>query len=194
MGGGDMIGTVSFERSTWAEIPHKFEAGTPPILEAIGLGTAIDYVAGDRLRRHRRARGRAGRARRWRGWPRCRACACSGRRRTAAACSPSPWRARTPMTWRRCWTGYGIAVRAGNHCAEPLMRRLGVDSSARASFGIYTTTDEIDALADTLQRVREFLLDVRRGPRALQRGNPPARAPPAHAGRLADARRLGAGR
>ena len=50
----------------------------------------------------------------------------------------------------------GIAVRAGNHCAEPLMRRLGVDSSARASCGIYTTEGEIDVLADTLERVREF--------------------------------------
>ena len=50
----------------------------------------------------------------------------------------------------------GIAVRAGNHCAEPLMRRLGVDSTARASFGIYTTLAEIDVLADTLVRVREF--------------------------------------
>jgi cysteine desulfurase/selenocysteine lyase len=50
----------------------------------------------------------------------------------------------------------GIAVRAGNHCAEPLMRRLGVDSSARASIGIYTTVDEIDLLADALLRVREF--------------------------------------
>ena len=50
----------------------------------------------------------------------------------------------------------GVAVRAGNHCAEPLMRRLGVDSTARASFGIYTTMGEIDVLADTLERVREF--------------------------------------
>ena len=50
----------------------------------------------------------------------------------------------------------GVAVRAGNHCAEPLMRRLGVDSTARASFGIYTTPGEIDVLADTLERVREF--------------------------------------
>jgi cysteine desulfurase/selenocysteine lyase len=50
----------------------------------------------------------------------------------------------------------GIAVRAGQHCAEPLMRRLGLDSTARASFGIYTTNEEIDALADTLGRIREF--------------------------------------
>ena len=62
------------------------------------------------------------------------------------------------MTWRRLLDRQGIAVRAGHHCAEPLMRRLGVDSTARASFGIYTTIEEIDALADALDRVREFFV------------------------------------
>ena len=74
----------------------------------------------------------------------------------------------------------GIAVRAGHHCAEPLMRRLGLDSTARASFGVYTTHEEIDALADALVRVREFFgRDVRRSARPVPGGHPGPRPPAA---------------
>ena len=155
MGGGDMIGSVSFERSTWAEVPHKFEAGTPMILEAIGLGAAIKWVQSigydaiqaheQRLVDHTLARLSAVKG--------VRVLGSAQDRGSVFAFTMQGAHAHDVATLldRQC-----IAVRAGNHCAEPLMRRLGMDSTARASCGIYTTTAEIDQLADTLDRVREF--------------------------------------
>ena len=155
LGGGDMISSVTYERSTWARVPHKFEAGTPAILEGIGLKAAIDYVlnigypaiaeheadltehALSRLgqiggiRIHGHAQDRGG----------------------VVSFSLDKAHAHDVAT---LLDRQGIAVRAGHHCAQPLMGRLGVDSTARASFGVYTTREEIDVLADTLTRVREF--------------------------------------
>jgi cysteine desulfurase/selenocysteine lyase len=155
MGGGDMIGSVSFERSTWADIPHKFEAGTPPILEAIGLGTAIDWVQAigfeaiaqheAELVDHALARLAEVPGLRVLGHAQDRGGVFSFTLENAHAHDVATLLDRA-----------GIAVRAGNHCAEPLMRRLGVDSSARASCGIYSTKGEIDVLTDALHRVREF--------------------------------------
>ena len=155
MGGGDMIATVSFERSTWAEVPHKFEAGTPMILEAIGLKAAIEYVETigfeaiaaheARLTDHALARLSAVPGLRVLGTAQDRGGVFSFTMQGAHAHDIATLLDRQ-----------GIAVRAGNHCAEPLMRRLGVDSTARASCGIYTTEAEIDTLAETLLRVREF--------------------------------------
>ena len=155
LGGGEMIDTVTFERTTWAEVPHKFEAGTPPILEAIGLGAAIDYVEAigpEAIAAHEAALTDHALARlaeipglRVLGQAQDRGGVFSFTMQGAHAHDVSTLLDRA-----------GIAVRAGNHCAEPLMRRLGVDSSARASFGIYTTAAEIDYLAETLLRVREF--------------------------------------
>ena len=156
MGGGDMIGSVSFERSTYAEVPHKFEAGTPPIVEAIGLGAAIDYVqaigmatiqaheAG--LTEHALARLAQVEGLRVIGQARSRGGVISFTMDGAHAHDIATLLDRN-----------GIAVRAGTHCAEPLMRRFGITSTARASFGVYTTTDEIDVLASTLDRIRTFL-------------------------------------
>ena len=155
MGGGDMISSVSYEKSTWAEVPHKFEAGTPPILEGIGLKAAIEYVefiGFDAIAAHEaslvdhalarisaiegvhvlgRAQDRGG----------------------VVAFSLDKAHAHDVAT---LLDRQGIAVRAGHHCAEPLMGRFNLDSTARASFGVYTTHEEIDALADALIRVREF--------------------------------------
>ncbi len=155
LGGGDMISSVSYEKSTWAEVPHKFEAGTPPILEGIGLKAAIDYVQSigyDAIAAHEvtlvdhalsklsaidgvtiigRAQDRGG----------------------VVSFTMDKAHAHDVAT---LLDRQGIAVRAGHHCAEPLMRRLGLDSTARASFGVYTTLAEVDALADALTRVREF--------------------------------------
>jgi len=155
MGGGDMIGTVTFERSTWAEIPHKFEAGTPAIIEAIGLKAAVEYVEAigfdaitaheARLTDHALARLSA--------IPGLRVLGAAQDRGGVFSFTMQGAHAHDVAT---LLDRQGIAVRAGNHCAEPLSRRLGVDSSARASTGIYTTEAEIDVLADTLLRVREF--------------------------------------
>lgn len=155
MGGGDMIGSVSFERSTWAEVPHKFEAGTPMILEAIGLAAAIQWVEAigfdaiaaheARLTEHAIARLSA--------IPGLRLLGAAQDRGGVFSFTLQGAHAHDVAT---LLDRQGIAVRAGNHCAEPLMRRLGVDSSARASCGIYTTEAEIDTLADTLDQVRAF--------------------------------------
>jgi cysteine desulfurase/selenocysteine lyase len=160
MGGGDMIGTVSFERSTWAEVPHKFEAGTPAIVEAIGLGAAIDYVNAigmpaieaheASLTEHALARLSMVSGLRIIGAAQDRGGVFSFTMQGAHAHDVATLLDRN-----------GIAVRAGNHCAEPLMRRLGLDSTARASFGIYTTHEEIDVLADTLERISGFFAQDR---------------------------------
>ena len=155
MGGGDMIGSVSFERSTWAEVPHKFEAGTPMIVEAIGLGAAIEWVEAigyDAIAAHEarltdRALARLAEV------PGLRVLGSAQDRGGVFSFTMEGAHAHDIAT---LLDRQGIAVRAGNHCAEPLTRRLGVDSSARASCGVYTTEQEIDALADTLARVREF--------------------------------------
>jgi cysteine desulfurase/selenocysteine lyase len=155
LGGGEMIGSVTFARSTWAEIPHKFEAGTPAILEAIGLAAAIRYVGSigyeaiaaheSALTEHALARLGAIEGVRILGRARDRGGVVSFALDRAHAHDVATLLDRQ-----------GIAVRAGNHCAEPLMRRFGVDSTTRASFGIYTTAAEIDALAEALVQVREF--------------------------------------
>ncbi len=155
MGGGDMIDTVTFERTTWAEVPHKFEAGTPPIIEAIGLGAAIHYVEAigfDAISAHEAALTDHTLAR-LAEIPGLRVLGSAQDRGGVFSFTMQGAHAHDVST---LLDRAGIAVRAGNHCAEPLMRRLGVDSSVRASLGIYTTEGEIDYLAETLLRVREF--------------------------------------
>jgi cysteine desulfurase/selenocysteine lyase len=154
-GGGDMISTVSYERSTWAEVPHKFEAGTPAIIEGIGLKAAIDWVQGigfeaisaheAKLTEHALARMSA-----------IEGVNVIGRAQDRGGVVSFTMDKAHAHDIATLLDRQGIAVRAGQHCAEPLMRRLGVDSTARASFGIYTTEQEIDFLADTLVQVREF--------------------------------------
>jgi cysteine desulfurase / selenocysteine lyase len=155
LGGGEMISSVTYEKSTWAEVPHKFEAGTPAIIEGIGLKAAIDYIRSigyeamaaheASLTEHALARLSAVEGLRILGSAQDRGGVVSFSLDKAHAHDVATLLDRQ-----------GIAVRAGHHCAEPLMRRFGLESTARASFGIYTTHGEIDFLADTLNRVREF--------------------------------------
>ncbi len=155
LGGGEMISTVTWEKSTWADLPHKFEAGTPAIIEAVGLEAAIAYVEAigyaaitaheSRLVEH----ALAGLG------------AIEGVRVLGAAQDRGGVVSFTvdgvhPHDVATVLDRYGIAVRAGQHCAEPLHHRFGVESTARASFGIYTTPEEIDVLARGIVRVREF--------------------------------------
>jgi cysteine desulfurase/selenocysteine lyase len=155
MGGGDMISSVTYEQSTWAAVPHKFEAGTPAILEGIGLKAAIDYVQAigyDAMAMHEAALTEHALSR---------LAAVDGLRVVGQAQDRG---GVISFTLNKAHSHdvatlldrQGIAVRAGHHCAEPLMHRFNLDSTARASFGIYTTHGEIDALADGLVRVREF--------------------------------------
>ncbi len=155
MGGGDMIGSVSFERSSWAHVPHKFEAGTPPIVEAIGLKRAIEWVEAigfDAIAAHEAELTDHALAR----MAEVKGVRVLGRAQDRGGVVSFTLEGAHAHDVATLLDRNGIAVRAGNHCAEPLMHRLGVDSTARASFGIYTTTAEIDTLADTLDRVREF--------------------------------------
>ncbi len=155
LGGGEMISSVSYERSTWAAVPHKFEAGTPAILEGIGLKAAIDWVRAigypaiaaheAALTEHALARLSAIEGLRILGSAQDRGGVVSFALDRAHAHDVATLLDR-----------FGIAVRAGHHCAEPLMHRFGLDSTARASFGVYTTHEEIDTLAEALVRVREF--------------------------------------
>ena len=155
LGGGEMISSVTYEKSTWAEVPHKFEAGTPAILEGIGLKAAIDYVASlgyDAIAAHEATLTEHALAR-LDNVPGVHVLGRAQDRGGVVSFALDKAHAHDVAT---LLDRQGIAVRAGHHCAEPLMRRFGLDSTARASFGIYTTHDEIDFLADTLTRVREF--------------------------------------
>jgi cysteine desulfurase/selenocysteine lyase len=154
-GGGDMISSVTYEKSTWAAVPHKFEAGTPAILEGIGLKAAIDYVQSigyDAMAAHEASLTEHALARLSQ-IPDLRIIGQAQDRGGVISFVLGKAHAHDVAT---LLDRQGIAVRAGHHCAEPLMHRLGLDSTARASFGVYTTRGEIDALADGLLRVREF--------------------------------------
>jgi len=155
LGGGEMISSVSYERSTWAAVPHKFEAGTPAIVEGIGLKAAIDYVQSigyDAIAAHELALTDHALAR----LSEIPGLSILGRAQDRGGVVSFALDRAHAHDVATLLDREGIAVRAGHHCAEPLMHRFGLESTARASFAIYTTRDEIDALADTLVRVREF--------------------------------------
>ena len=155
LGGGDMIASVSFERSTWARVPHKFEAGTPAILEVIGLGAAITYVQDigfDTIAAHEASLTDHALA----ALSPIEGLSIIGRAQDRGGVISFTMQGAHAHDIATLLDRAGIAVRAGHHCAEPLMQRLGLDSTARASFGIYTTHEEIDALAESLMRVRGF--------------------------------------
>jgi cysteine desulfurase/selenocysteine lyase len=155
LGGGDMISSVTYERSSWAELPHKFEAGTPAILESIALGAAIRYVRSigyDAIAAHEAALTEHALAT----LSQIRGLTILGRAQDRGGVISFTLDGAHAHDVATLLDRQGIAVRAGHHCAEPLMRRLGVDSTARASFGLYTTLDEIDVLAETLDKIRTF--------------------------------------
>ena len=154
-GGGEMIGHVSLEAITYADPPHRFEAGTPPILEAIGLGAAIEWLSGlDRtavaaheasLYDHVRER-LAGA-----NWLRV-----LGEAPGKGAILSFTVDGAHAHDVAQILDKYGVAVRAGTHCAEPLMRRFGLTSSARASFALYNTHEEADSFVDALIKTQAF--------------------------------------
>ncbi|KXU99475.1 cysteine desulfurase [Gluconobacter potus] len=156
MGGGDMIQNVSFERATWAHVPHKFEAGTPAILETIGLGAAVRFVEEigyDAISRHEAE---------LTSYALEKMCGINslrilGEPEERGGVISFVMDGAHPHDLATLLDQLGIAIRAGQHCAEPLVRRLGVHATARASFGIYTTTEEIDALIEGLERARMML-------------------------------------
>jgi cysteine desulfurase/selenocysteine lyase len=155
MGGGDMIASVSYEKSTWAKPPHRFEAGTPAILETIGLGAAIDYVKAigfPAIAAHERALTDHGLA----VLSQIEGLRVLGTAQDRGGVISFVMQGAHAHDIATLLDRQGIAVRAGHHCAEPLMGRLGVTSTARASFALYTTRAEIDALGEGLARVKKI--------------------------------------
>ena len=157
LGGGEMIATVSMAKSTWAPIPHKFEAGTPPIVEAVGLGAAVDYVTHiglANIHAHEQA---------ITGYLLQGLASVSG----VKVLGPLDPAARGgavafeldgvhPHDVAQLLDSRGIAVRAGHHCAKPAHQRFGVQSSTRVSSYLYTTPAEIDALIDGLEYTKNY--------------------------------------
>ena len=157
LGGGEMIETVTMERSTYAPIPHKFEAGTPPIVEAVGLGAAVDYLSVlgmESVHRHEQA---------------ITAYALEGLQTVPGLTVLGPLDAMErggaisfeipgvhPHDVATVLDSRGIAVRAGHHCAKPAHQRFGVQSSTRMSSYLYTTPAEIDALVEGLEYTRSY--------------------------------------
>ena len=157
LGGGEMIETVRMERSTYAGIPHRFEAGTPPIVEAVGLGAALEYLAAvglDNIHRHEQA---------------ITAYALDGLATIPGLRVLGPLDATRrggaiafemdgvhPHDIAQVLDSRGVAVRAGHHCAKPAHARFGVQSSTRMSSYLYTTPAEIDALVEGLEHTRAY--------------------------------------
>jgi cysteine desulfurase / selenocysteine lyase len=157
LGGGEMIATVTMARSTYAGIPHRFEAGTPPIVEAVGLGAAVDYLSHiglDRIHAHEQA---------------ITAYALDGLATVPGLTVLGPLDAALrggaiafeldgvhPHDVAQVLDSRGVAVRAGHHCAKPAHQRYGVQASTRASSYLYTTPAEIDALVEGLAYTRSY--------------------------------------
>jgi cysteine desulfurase/selenocysteine lyase len=153
-GGGEMIRTVTFERSTWNHIPHKFEAGTPPIAEVIGLGAAIDYV--EQVGREAISQHEHGLlARAIQGLSAVPGVRIVGTAKHKAAVVSFVLDGIHPHDVGTILDREGIAIRAGHHCAQPLMQRLGLVATARASFALYNTVEEADALVAGVAKVIE---------------------------------------
>ncbi|QOZ08208.1 cysteine desulfurase [Bradyrhizobium sp. CCBAU 51765] len=155
-GGGEMIREVSRDTVTYGEPPHRFEAGTPPIVQAIGLGAAIDYIESigkERIRRHERSL-LAYAEERLRGINSLRIIGTAADKGAIVSFEMKSAHAHDLAT---VIDRSGVAVRAGTHCAMPLLDRFGVTATCRASFALYNTSEEVDALAAALTRAQELL-------------------------------------
>jgi cysteine desulfurase / selenocysteine lyase len=154
--GGDMIASVDFQETTWNELPYKFEAGTPPIAEAVGLGAAVEYLdklGMERVRAHELAL-TAYMLERLAEVPGLRVVGPPAAERRGGLASFTI-EGIHPHDVAELVDRGGVCIRAGHHCAQPLMRCLGVGATARASVGVYNDRADIDALIDALQAGRE---------------------------------------
>ncbi|HPF22226.1 MAG TPA: cysteine desulfurase [Hyphomonas sp.] len=156
-GGGEMIEIVTRDRVTYNTAPHKFEAGTPPILEAIGLGAALDWMRSFDLSEvhahemslyHRAVEGLRG----------INGLKIHGEAPGKGAVLTFSLEGAHPHDVAQILDRYGVAIRAGHHCAQPLMEHLGVPSTARASFAIYNTLAEVDTFIEALAKARKMLV------------------------------------
>ncbi|HTK42451.1 MAG TPA: cysteine desulfurase [Gemmatimonadales bacterium] len=153
-GGGDMISTVTFAESTWADLPAKFEAGTPNIAGVVGLGAAIDWVAAlglDVVGSYERELLEYATAQ----VSSVRGVRVVGTARERASILSFAVEGIHPHDVGQVLDAEGIAIRAGHHCAQPVMAHFGVAATARASFAVYNTCDEVDALVRGIHRVKQ---------------------------------------
>lgn len=154
--GGDMISSVNFESASWNELPFKFEAGTPPISQAVGLGAAVDYLAAlgmQRVRAHEQAL-TAHLLQSLQEVPGLRIVG-PGEPQRRGGLASFTIEGMHPHDIAELANRGGACIRAGHHCAQPLMRCLGVGATARASVGVYNETSDIDALVRALHAGRE---------------------------------------
>jgi cysteine desulfurase / selenocysteine lyase len=154
LGGGDMIRSVTFERSTWNDLPHKFEAGTPDIAGAIGLASALDYIQAVGLpaiaqHEHELLTYATAVVSEIPG------VRLIGTARHKASVLSFVMNDVHPHDIGTIVDREGVAIRTGHHCAQPVMERFGVPATARASLAMYNTREDIDALGRALRRVRE---------------------------------------
>ena len=156
-GGGEMIGTVSFEKTTWADLPFKFEAGTPDYVATNGLAKAIDYmeeIGLENIERHERELTRYA-LEQMQGIPGMRIFGPLDAAKRDAVISFLVGDIHH-LDMGTLLDRLGIAVRTGHHCAEPLMHRLGIQGTVRASFAMYNTKEEIDVLVNGIKRVSQM--------------------------------------
>lgn len=153
-GGGDMISSVTFDQTTWNVLPYKFEAGTPDISGAIGLGVAIEFLTGvglDRVEVYERELLEYGTAA-LQQVPGLRLVGTAPRKASILSFVIDGVH---PHDLGTIVDREGVAIRTGHHCAQPVMDRLGVPATARASLAMYNTRDEIDALVAALHVARK---------------------------------------
>ena len=156
LGGGDMIRTVSFEQSTWNDLPYKFEAGTPDVAGVVGLAAAIDYMNGiglDAIAAHEATLMAAATE----ALARVPGLTIIGQASRKAGAISFVLDGIHPHDIGTIVDQEGVAIRTGHHCAQPVMARYGVPATARASFALYNSTDDIDALVGALGRVRALM-------------------------------------
>jgi cysteine desulfurase/selenocysteine lyase len=154
-GGGDMIRSVTLEKTEYADLPYKFEAGTPAIADAIGLGAAIEYVEGlgwDAIHAHEQDL-LASAMERLAGFNSLRLIGQARERSGVISFVMDGVHAHDVGT---ILDAEGVAVRVGHHCAQPVMDRFGVPATVRASFGVYNDRGDVDALVAGLRKVTEI--------------------------------------
>ena len=152
-GGGEMIKNVSFEKTTYNELPYKFEAGTPDYVATHALATALDYVSGlgmENIEAHEQELTRYALER----MQQIEGMHIFGDAKERDAVISFQVGDIHHLDMGTLLDRLGIAVRTGHHCAEPLMRRLGIEGTVRASFGLYNTKAEVDALVEGIERIR----------------------------------------
>jgi len=156
-GGGDMIRQVTFEKTTYAELPEKFEAGTPPIAQAIGLGSAVDYIQGvglETIMNHERELTEYTLKK----LSETKGLTLIGKADNRCSLFSFVLDGVHPHDAGTFLDEDGIAVRTGHHCAQPVMDFYGIPATTRASFSFYNTYEDTDRLIESLTKIREFFI------------------------------------